>query len=174
MSIRAPGSRSVSVTRAPCSRTPPTQASASTRRSRSISRAGRSSAPGSSSLTASGSGGSGRVAESRGVLRAARDTFDALGCAPWGDQARRELRASGESSRRRAPEARDQLTAQELQIAQLAAQGLSNREIGQRLFLSHRTISTHLYRVFPKLGITSRAELGAALAPASGADDVRA
>ena len=106
-----------------------------------------------------------RVADSRAVLRAARDTFDALGCAPWSEQARRELRASGERSRRRAPEARDQLTAQELQIAQLAAQGLSNREIGQRLFLSHRTISTHLYRVFPKLGITSRAELAAALAP---------
>ena len=80
----------------------------------------------------------------------------------------RELRASGERSRRRVPEARDQLTGQELQIAQLAATGLSNREIGQRLFLSHRTISTHLYRVFPKLGITSRAELSAALA--SGAD----
>ena len=63
------------------------------------------------------------------------------------------------------PDARDQLTAQELQIARLAAGGLSNREIGQRLFLSHRTISTHLYRVFPKLGITSRAELNAALAP---------
>jgi DNA-binding CsgD family transcriptional regulator len=106
-----------------------------------------------------------RVAESRGVLRAARDTFDALGCAPWGEQARRELRASGERSRRRVPEVRDQLTPQELQIAQLAAQGLSNREIGQRLYLSHRTISTHLYRIFPKLGITSRAELGAALAP---------
>ncbi len=105
-----------------------------------------------------------QVAESRGVLRAARDTFDALGCAPWGEQARRELRASGERSRRRLPEARDQLTAQELQIAQLAAGGLSNREIGQRLFLSHRTISTHLYRAFPKLGITSRAELNAALA----------
>ena len=105
------------------------------------------------------------VAESRAVLRAARDTFDALGCAPWSDQARRELRASGERSVRRVPEARDELTAQELQIAQLAAEGLSNREIGQRLYLSHRTISTHLYRVFPKLGITSRAELGAALAP---------
>ncbi|HYZ28011.1 MAG TPA: AAA family ATPase [Thermoleophilaceae bacterium] len=114
-----------------------------------------------------------RVAESRAVLRSARDTFDALGCAPWSEQARRELRASGERSRRRVPEARDQLTAQELQIARLAAEGLSNREIGQRLFLSHRTVSTHLYRVFPKLGITSRAELGAALAPASGADDVR-
>jgi DNA-binding CsgD family transcriptional regulator len=109
-----------------------------------------------------------RVAESRAALRAARDTFDALRCRPWGDQARRELRASGERSRRRVPEARDQLTAQELQIAQLAAEGLSNREIGQRLFLSHRTISTHLYRVFPKLGITSRAELSAALAPAAG------
>ena len=106
-----------------------------------------------------------RVAESRGALRAARDTFDALGCAPWSEQARRELRASGERSRRRLPEARDQLTAQELQIAQLAAGGLSNREIGQRLFLSHRTISTHLYPAFPKLGITSRAELHAALAP---------
>jgi DNA-binding CsgD family transcriptional regulator len=114
------------------------------------------------------------IAESRAVLRAARDTFDALGCAPWSDQARRELRASGERSGRRAPEARDQLTAQELQIAQLAAQGLSNREIGQRLFLSHRTIGTHLYKVFPKLGITSRAELGVALAPTTGADDVLA
>jgi DNA-binding CsgD family transcriptional regulator len=108
-----------------------------------------------------------RVAESRAVLRAARDTFDALGCAPWSDQARRELRASGERSRHRVVEARDQLTGQELQIAQLAAKGLSNREIGQRLYLSHRTISTHLYRVFPKLGISSRAELSAALAGGS-------
>jgi DNA-binding CsgD family transcriptional regulator len=106
-----------------------------------------------------------RVANSRAVLRAARDTFDALGCTQWGDQARGELRASGERSRRRAPEARDQLTPQELQIAQLAGEGLSNREIGQRLFLSHRTISTHLYRVFPKLGITSRSELSGALGP---------
>jgi DNA-binding NarL/FixJ family response regulator len=71
----------------------------------------------------------------------------------------------GERSRRRVPEARDELTAQELQIAQLAAEGLSNREIGQQLFLSHRTVSTHLYRLFPKLGITSRGELSAVLAP---------
>ncbi len=106
-----------------------------------------------------------RVTDSRAPLREARDIFDAIGTSSWGDQARRELRASGERSRRRVPEARDDLTAQELQIAQLAAEGLSNRVIGQRLFLSHRTISTHLYRVFPKLGITSRAELGAALAP---------
>jgi DNA-binding NarL/FixJ family response regulator len=56
------------------------------------------------------------------------------------------------------------LSPQELQIAQLAAEGLSNREIGQRLYLSHRTIGSHLYRIFPKLGITSRAQLGSALA----------
>ena len=108
-----------------------------------------------------------RVTDSRAPLREARDIFDAIGASNWGDHARSELRASGERSRRRVPEARDQLTAQELQIAQLAATGLSNREIGQRLYLSHRTISTHLYRVFPKLGITSRAELSAALAPGS-------
>ena len=59
--------------------------------------------------------------------------------------------------------ASDQLTAQELQIAQLAAQGLSNRDIAQRLYLSHRTIGTHLYRIFPKLGIISRGELRSAL-----------
>src|SRR4029078_3671751 len=90
-----------------------------------------------------------------------------MGGSDWGDHARSELRASGERSRRRVPEARDQLTAQELQLAHLAAEGLSNREIGQRLYLSPRTISTHLYRVFPKLGITSRGELSAALAAAA-------
>jgi DNA-binding CsgD family transcriptional regulator len=104
-----------------------------------------------------------RIAESRAPLRDARDAFDAMGCAAWGGQARRELRASGESSRRRDLAASDQLTAQELQIAQLAAQGLSNRDIAQRLYLSHRTIGTHLYRIFPKLGITSRGELRSAL-----------
>jgi DNA-binding CsgD family transcriptional regulator len=105
-----------------------------------------------------------RIADSRVPLRTARGIFDALACASWSDRARRELRASGESSRRRDPEARDGLTPQELQIAQLAAEGLTNREIGQRLYLSHRTIATHLYRVFPKLGITARTELAAALA----------
>ena len=69
--------------------------------------------------------------------------------------------------RRRVPDASEHLTTQELQIAQLAAGGLSNREIGQQLFLSHRTVGTHLYKVFPKLGITSRAELNAALTPAA-------
>ena len=94
----------------------------------------------------------------------ARAAFDAMGCVAWAEQARSELRASGEASRRRDPSARDQLTAQELQIAQLASQGLSNREIGQRLYLSHRTVGTHLYRVFPKLGISTRGELVGALA----------
>ena len=53
--------------------------------------------------------------------------------------------------------------AQELQIARLAAEGLSNREIGTRLYLSHRTVGSHLYRVYPKLGVTSRAQLHTAL-----------
>jgi DNA-binding NarL/FixJ family response regulator len=78
-------------------------------------------------------------------------------------QARRELRASGETARRRTPEAWAQLTPQELQVGQLAAEGLSNKEIAERLYLSTRTVGTHLYRLFPKLGITSRAELRDAL-----------
>jgi DNA-binding CsgD family transcriptional regulator len=102
-------------------------------------------------------------AASRAPLRAARETFDALGLVPWSERARQQLRATGETSRPRTIQARDQLTPQELQIVQLAAEGMSNREIGQRLYLSHRTVSSHLYRVFPKLGITSRAELPAAL-----------
>jgi DNA-binding CsgD family transcriptional regulator len=100
-----------------------------------------------------------RVAESRAPLRAARDGFDALGAIAWGEQARRELRASGETSGQRTPGAWDQLTPQELQIAQMAAEGLTNREIGQQLYLSHRTVGSHLYRIFPKVGITSRAQL---------------
>ncbi|WP_433007315.1 AAA family ATPase [Kribbella sp. CA-294648] len=104
-----------------------------------------------------------RAAESRVHLRAARETFDALGLVPWSERARNELRAAGEISPRRTPDAREQLTAHELSIAQLAADGLTNREIGQRLYLSHRTVSTHLHRIFPKLGITSRADLPAVL-----------
>jgi DNA-binding NarL/FixJ family response regulator len=96
-------------------------------------------------------------------LRAAREAFDALGAVPWGERARQELRASGVTSRRRVPETRDQLTPQELQIAGLAAEGLSNREIGQQLYISHRTVAYHLRRIFPKLGITSRSQLHAAV-----------
>jgi DNA-binding CsgD family transcriptional regulator len=85
--------------------------------------------------------------------------FDALGAAAWSKCARHELRATGERIVGRTLDARERLTAQELQIAQLAAEGLSNREIGERLFLSHRTVGGHLYRVFPKLDITGRAQL---------------
>jgi DNA-binding CsgD family transcriptional regulator len=104
-----------------------------------------------------------RPADSRTHLRTARDAFDALGTTPWSERARRELRASGETNRHRSNGAIDELTPQELQIIQLAADGLSNREIGQRLCLSHRTVESHLYRVFPKLGVTSRSQLPTAL-----------
>jgi len=104
-----------------------------------------------------------RVAESRAPLRAARDGFDAGGFAKLAESARQELRASGETSRRRTPETWDQLTPQELQIARMAAEGLSNREIGQLLYISHRTVEYHLHWIFPKLGITSRTQLHAAL-----------
>jgi DNA-binding CsgD family transcriptional regulator len=86
-----------------------------------------------------------------------------MGAVPWAERARQELRASGETVRQRTPERREDLSPQEMQIAQLAAEVLTNREIGERLFLSHRTIGSHLYRTFPKLGIRSRSELGAAL-----------
>jgi DNA-binding CsgD family transcriptional regulator len=102
-----------------------------------------------------------QAGESRAPLRAARDTFDALGAGAWAGRARQELRAAGERSGQPAPRALDLLAPQELQIARLAAEGLTNREIGQQLYLSHRTVSSHLYRIFPKLGITSRAELAA-------------
>jgi DNA-binding CsgD family transcriptional regulator len=104
-----------------------------------------------------------RAADARTPLRAARDAFDALGATPWAERAQRELRASGETSRRRTWDLSDALSPQEHQIAQLAAAGLSNKEIGQQLFLSHRTIESHLYRIFPKLGITARSRLNAAL-----------
>ena len=104
-----------------------------------------------------------RTADARAPLRQSIDLFDTLGAAQWSKRARQELRATGETIGRRTPDARDRLTAQELQIAQLAAEGLSNREIGERLFLSHRTVGGHLYRIFPKLGITGRAQLRNAL-----------
>ncbi len=105
-----------------------------------------------------------RVTESREPLRAARDSLDALSALPWAERARQELTAAGERSLPRAIGALDVLSPQELLIAQLAADGLNNREIGQKLYLSHRTVGSHLYRIFPKLGIASRAELAAAMA----------
>lgn len=100
-----------------------------------------------------------RAAESRAPLRSARDGFDALAFPALAEKARQELRASGETSHHRMPEAWDQLTPQELQIARLAANGLSNREIAQQLFISHRTVGYHLHQIFPKLQITSRNQL---------------
>ncbi|GLY34315.1 hypothetical protein Amsp01_003390 [Amycolatopsis sp. NBRC 101858] len=104
-----------------------------------------------------------RVVESRAHLRTARETFDALGMTAWAERARAELRGAGESSPNRGPDAREKLTPHELSIAQLAADGLTNREIGQRLYLSHRTVGTHLHRIFPKLGVSSRADLAGML-----------
>ncbi|WP_170068065.1 LuxR C-terminal-related transcriptional regulator [Lentzea guizhouensis] len=103
-----------------------------------------------------------RPSESRVVLQAARGLRRArrVGLA---ERARQELRAAGASSPRQDPAAVDRLTSTELHVAQLAAQGLTNREIGERLYVSPRTVSTHLQRMFPKLGVTSRGELAAVL-----------
>jgi DNA-binding CsgD family transcriptional regulator len=109
-----------------------------------------------------------RGVDSREPLRRSIELFDLLGATSWGHRARQELRATGETVGPRSPDARDRLSAQELQIARLAAAGLSNREIGERLFLSHRTIGSHLYRIYPKLGITGRGQLRESLASAAG------
>ena len=110
-----------------------------------------------------------RALEARDPLRTARDTFESLGARDWAQRARRELRASGEGSAERPPDSLDVLTPQELQIVQMAAQGLSNRDIAERLYLSRRTVESHLYRVFPKLGITARAQLPRVLGDRIGA-----
>jgi DNA-binding CsgD family transcriptional regulator len=100
-----------------------------------------------------------RRSDSRVQLRAAVDAFAAQGAAPWEERARAELRASGETARRRGDQARDQLTPQELHIARLVGSGLSNKEIAANLYLSPRTIDSHLRNVFAKLGISSRTQL---------------
>lgn len=103
------------------------------------------------------------IREARAQLDAAAQTFERLGARPWADRAASELRATG-LMRNRAPLASAALTAQELEIAHLAASGLTNKQIGERLHLSPRTVGSHLYRLFPKLEITSRAALREALA----------
>ncbi|MGW3291192.1 LuxR C-terminal-related transcriptional regulator [Streptomyces sp. NPDC001002] len=95
-------------------------------------------------------------------LGAALETFRRMGAATMAQRAAGELRATGVSVASSDPSA-DVLTTQERQIAELAATGLSNKQIGERLFLSHRTVGSHLYRMYPKLGITSRAALRGAL-----------
>jgi DNA-binding NarL/FixJ family response regulator len=103
------------------------------------------------------------VAESRPPLRSALTTLNLIGAGSWADQARAELRAAGERPPPAQSSAAGTLSPQELQIARLAAQGLSNREIGQRLYLSHRTVGSQLYRIFPKLDVTSRTQLASHL-----------
>jgi len=112
-----------------------------------------------------------RITESRRPLRAACEVLDALGAGPWATRARQELRAAGEADlAARTTEGGGLLSPQERQIAEMAASGMSNREIGQQLYLSYRTVAAHLYRIFPKLGITSRFQLPQALRTASCAE----
>ena len=105
----------------------------------------------------------GRRKDARAELRTAHRMFTDMGMEAFAERAGRELQATGETVRRRRAETRDDLTAQERQIAELARDGLSNPEIGARLFLSPRTVEWHLRKVFAKLGIHSRRELADAL-----------
>ncbi|MEV6287717.1 AAA family ATPase [Kribbella sp. NPDC051770] len=98
----------------------------------------------------------------RDQLTLAYDVLAGLGADPWRDRAAAELRATG-MTRHSGADAQAPLTPQEREIAELASSGLTNKQIGQQLFISHRTVGDHLYKIFPKLGITSRAALRAAL-----------
>jgi DNA-binding CsgD family transcriptional regulator len=110
-----------------------------------------------------------RRVDARGQLRMAHEMFTSMGAEGFTDRARRELLATGETVRKRTVETPGELTAQEAQIAQLARDGLSNPEIGTRLFISPRTVQYHLRKVFTKVGISSRNQLDHVLA-----DDHRA
>ena len=101
----------------------------------------------------------GRRVEGRAHLQAALDGFEGLGAVLWAERARVELRASGQTARKRDPSTRADLTAQELQIARFVAEGLTNRDVAAQLFLSPRTIDFHLRNVYRKLGISSRTAL---------------
>jgi DNA-binding CsgD family transcriptional regulator len=104
-----------------------------------------------------------RRVDARAKLRAAYDQFTSIGMEAFAERARSELLATGEKVRKRTAETRDELTAQERQIARLAGDRLSNPEIAARLFLSPRTVEYHLRNVFTKLGIHSRRDLASAL-----------
>ncbi|MFD8533936.1 LuxR C-terminal-related transcriptional regulator [Streptosporangium canum] len=108
-----------------------------------------------------------RKAESRHPLQLATELFERLGARPWANRARGELSASGAASATAAPPGKDPLdglTPQERRIIRLAAAGVSNREIAAQLFLSPRTVEYHLYRAYPKLGVSSRHDLRKVLA----------
>jgi DNA-binding CsgD family transcriptional regulator len=111
----------------------------------------------------------GRRVDAGAQLRTAHEMFDAIGMQAFAERARRELRATGETARRRTASPHEQLTPQEAQIARLARAGLSNPEIAAQLFLSPRTVEYHLAKVFTKLDITSRRQLRQAL-PDTGRD----
>ena len=100
-----------------------------------------------------------RRVDARGHLRAALQGFERFQAEPWAERARAELRASGETARKRDPSTLSRLTPQEVQIAGLVAEGLANKEIAAQMYLSKRTIDYHLRNVFMKLGIASRTEL---------------
>jgi DNA-binding CsgD family transcriptional regulator len=100
-----------------------------------------------------------RRTDAREQLRAGLDTFEQLRAEPWAERARAELRATGETARKRDASTLSDLTPQELQIARLVGEGNSNKEVAAQLFLSPRTIDSHLRNVFSKLGITSRTQL---------------
>jgi DNA-binding CsgD family transcriptional regulator len=102
--------------------------------------------------------------DARKHLHSALEAFRGLGAAPWADQAERELGASGEKLRRRAPDAEEELTAQEHQIAALVAGGASNKDVAAQLFLSTKTVEAHLTRIYRKLGVSSRTQLARATA----------
>jgi DNA-binding CsgD family transcriptional regulator len=108
-----------------------------------------------------------RIVDARTHLSVALTAFDTAGAVPFADRAASELRAAGVSAGPRLASGAGgkaaALTPQELQIAQMAAAGMTNREIADRIYLSHRTVAAHLYKVFPKLGITRRNQLHAAL-----------
>jgi DNA-binding CsgD family transcriptional regulator len=106
-----------------------------------------------------------RRLDAREQLRTAHEMFTAMGTDAFAGRAARELAATGERVRKRVDETREQLTAQEAQIAQLARDGVSNGEIGERLFISRRTVEYHLRKVFTKLDIGSRHELDRVLPP---------
>ena len=105
----------------------------------------------------------GRRADARHQLRTACRMLTAMGVDGFAERARRELLATGETLRQQNAETADELTAQEAQIARLAADGLTNPEIGAELFISGRTVEWHLRKVYPKLGISTRRELRPAL-----------
>jgi DNA-binding CsgD family transcriptional regulator len=114
-----------------------------------------------------------RRVDARAQLRMAHEQFTSIGMEAFAERTRSELQATGEHVRPHTVETRDDLTAQERQIAELACDGLSNPEIAARLFLSPRTVEWHLRHVYTKLGIKSRREL-ANLLPSSSSETVLA